>query len=63
MTIVVMNNSDHDDDDYNSVDYGDNYNIYYLPVWTIVDDKEMITIVYDKEIVTTGNNWSILEYH
>jgi hypothetical protein len=36
-----MSNSDDDgNDDYNSYDY--------LPVWTIVYDKEMITIVNDK---------------
>ena len=32
---------------YNSDDDGDNNNNDYRPVWTIVDDKEMIT---------TGNN-------
>ena len=39
MMIMMTNNSDDDD--------GDNNNSDYLPVWTIVDDKEMII---------TGNN-------
>ena len=48
MTIVLLNNGDDDgNDDYNSDDDGDNNNSDCRPVWTIVDDKEMIT---------TGNN-------
>ena len=47
MTIVLIRNIDDDgNDDYNSDD-GDDNNSDYSPVWTIVDDKEMIT---------TGNN-------
>ena len=40
MMMAMMTYDSNDDD-------GDNNTIYYLPVWTIVDDKEMIT---------TGNN-------
>ena len=35
MILVMMSN--------NSVDDGDNNNIFYRPAWTIDDDKEMIT--------------------
>ena len=44
--MIMMTNSSDDD--------GDDYNIYYSPVWIIVDDKEM---------TTTGRNLSILYYH
>jgi hypothetical protein len=39
----MSNSNDDGHDGYNCDDDGDNDNSYYLPVWTIVDDKEMIT--------------------